>query len=514
MLCQSSLSWIARDDSPGGFLGSFSPLRLSCARHSRSRIVAASTRSRIDQVHSSSARQWLLPPGLWLLQDIVIDTPCQIDLPRASSPPCNLGQDPAAPDDACYRCRSRETGPPIQDQSIDRFKTSNCWVRIAPAGPRILPQSTHNQRRRRVFKLGETFRPLALGPFGRSLAVLRARGLEGDPSLGVDAGDGPRAATTAKLLVGVARTLLERAESFGFTNKRNGLAKRVRCKLDMPPARSCFTALNLPPDFTLPECMDYFSLSAAPNTDIWRKPPDRETTTAPILFTSLRQPFVIAEVTVTADWEMEWDQGGLVIFAGPVPRQQQQQQRPHQSTSSAQQPPQTQTQNPTQPPPPYPSLPTGRNKWVKAGLEFSAGTVNASSVSATADGADWCLSPLAPPNVPTSITSLRIKLERIGHSLWVWYQIPGLMTEHAARTPGAIGNSWRKLREVTWFFWGVEDKSVHVGVYASRPANLSMENTMWAARNGGRFTGRTDDGRGSGGAANGLVVEFEDLEIF
>ncbi|WEW61163.1 hypothetical protein PRK78_006653 [Emydomyces testavorans] len=286
----------------------------------------------------------------------------------------------------------------------------------------------------------------------------------------------------------------------------------------MPPDRSCFTPLNLPSDFTLPECMDYFTLSAAPNTDLWRKPPDRETTTAPILYTSLRHPFVIAEVTVTADWEMEWDQGGLVIFAGPAPRQQQQQQQLHrqQSTSSAQpsQPSQSQTQSQAQsvPPPPYPSLPTGPSKWVKAGLEFSAGTVNASSVSATADGADWCLSPLAPPNVSTSITSLRIKLERIDHSLWVWYQIPGLMTAHAARTPGAIGNSWRKLREVTWFFWGVEDKSVHVGVYASRPANLSMENTMWAARNGGRFLGAQDNG--GGGGANGLVVEFEELEIF
>lgn len=84
---------------------------------------------------------------------------------------------------------------------------------------------------------------------------------------------------------------------------------------------------------------------------------------------------------------------------------------------------------------------------------------------------------------------------------------------HAARTPSAIGNSWRKLREVTWFFWGVEDKSVHVGVYASRPANFSMESTMWAARNGGRMTGGVDD-RGGGGSVNGLVVEFEDLEIF
>jgi hypothetical protein len=49
--------------------------------------------------------------------------------------------------------------------------------------------------------------------------------------------------------------------------------------------------------------MEYFSLSAGPNTDLWRKPPDRDTATAPIVYTSLRQPFIIAEVTVTAeDW--------------------------------------------------------------------------------------------------------------------------------------------------------------------------------------------------------------------
>ncbi|PGH15444.1 hypothetical protein AJ79_02421 [Helicocarpus griseus UAMH5409] len=301
----------------------------------------------------------------------------------------------------------------------------------------------------------------------------------------------------------------------------------------MPPDRSCFTALNLPSNFSLPECMDFFTLAAAPNTDLWRKPPDRDTSTAPILFTSLLQPFVIAEVTVTADWEMEWDQGGLVIFAGPAPSQQTP--PPNTNHNNGNNNHNNHNINTTsqrsreqRAPPPYPHQPrhTAPCKWVKAGLEFSAGTVNASSVSATADGADWCLSPLAMPHQPTTINSLRIKLERIGHSLWVWYQLPSAVSPYPC-TPGALSDTWRKLREVTWFFWGVEDKSVHVGVYASRPANFSMSSSAWETRNGNRSAqgqtqgaggsstaNRSVDDESSGAGPDGLVVEFEDLEIF
>ncbi|KAL1961166.1 hypothetical protein VTO42DRAFT_3111 [Malbranchea cinnamomea] len=303
----------------------------------------------------------------------------------------------------------------------------------------------------------------------------------------------------------------------------------------MPPDRGCFTPVNLPPSFTLPECMDYFTLAAGPNTDLWRKPPDRDTATAPILYTSLRQPFAVAEVTVSADWEMEWDQGGLVIFAGAPPRTHRASRESSSNTNGNGRTNRNDHHNNTtnnhhnephsgtisrgvtrtSQPPPYPhSLPTTGTKWVKAGLEFSAGTVNAASVSATADGADWCLSPLAPPHTPTtspasSGNSLRIKLERIGHSLWVWYQIPSALGYGHTRTADEISSSWRKLREVTWFFWGVEDKSVHVGVYASRPANFSVADTVWAQREGMRFVGSDANLNSSK-----LVVEFEDLEIF
>ncbi|KAJ5584983.1 uncharacterized protein N7459_004783 [Penicillium hispanicum] len=255
----------------------------------------------------------------------------------------------------------------------------------------------------------------------------------------------------------------------------------------MPLDGSSFTALNLPPTFALPRCMEYFTLTAGPNTDLWRKPPNGDTSTAPIVFTSLRHPFVVAEVTVSADWEMEWDQGGLVIFAGAAP----------QSFSSD-----------------APALAAGRRlgprppcKWVKAGMEFSSGTVNASSVSATADGADWCLSPLVQSSQAPAVQSLRIKLERIGHALWIWYQVPS--ASPYALTPGAVGSTWKKLREVTWFFYGVEDKFVHVGVYASRPTNLARGETMWDAMHG-----LTLNRSSATGSEDGLVVEFEDLEIF
>ncbi|KAL1973182.1 hypothetical protein VTN31DRAFT_6724 [Thermomyces dupontii] len=252
----------------------------------------------------------------------------------------------------------------------------------------------------------------------------------------------------------------------------------------MPPDPSCFTGLNLPQSFTFPTTMEDFTLSAGPNTDLWRKPPNGDTSTAPIIFTSLQRRFVVAEVTISADWEMESDQGGLVIFAGPVPTQSIPSDTASRYRSS------------------LGSAPTC--KWVKAGMEFASGTVNASSVTATPDGADWCGFPLALPNRHTNILSLRIKLERVGHALWIWYQVPSLAPH--AHTPGAVGSTWKKLREVTWFFYGVEDKCVHVGVYASRPTNLSRTDTMWQAMHGLRID---DSTRG-----NELVVNFEDLEIF
>ncbi|OCK82976.1 hypothetical protein K432DRAFT_292115 [Lepidopterella palustris CBS 459.81] len=264
----------------------------------------------------------------------------------------------------------------------------------------------------------------------------------------------------------------------------------------MPPDSSSFTALNLS-STAVPEWMGSFTLAAPPNTDLWRKPPSRDTSTAPILYTALRNPFVAAEVTVSADWELEWDQGGLVIFAGAPPgRIGGAAAAAAAATVTAAQTTTASTTTSTttnagpdmvaqgDAPPAY-VPPAPASKWVKVGLEFCNNACHATSVCATSDGADWALTALPPHHARR--LDLRVKIERIGYALWVWYEDEV--------------SGWKKLREVTWFFWGVEDKAVRVGVYASRPANFGA--THYERRHGGPSVTQRN-----------LCVDFEGLEIF
>jgi regulation of enolase protein 1 (concanavalin A-like superfamily) len=287
----------------------------------------------------------------------------------------------------------------------------------------------------------------------------------------------------------------------------------------MPPASESFTPLNIPDD-VVPEWLGAFTLAAPPNTDLWRKPPSGDTSTAPILYTALRNPFIAAEVTVSADWELEWDQGGLVIFAGAPPGQMasvtaaattalelpdianivlDDSATPSPSTSLSQSPSidsiesfdTASTQRPAQDSGTDPQIPRGpppapASKWVKVGLEFCNNACHATSVVANCEGADWSLSAL--PAHHARRLDLRVKIERIGYALWVWYEDEMM--------------GWKKLREVTWFFWGVEDKAIRVGVYASRPANFGM--SVYDRRQGG----------GQNTGMRNLVVDFEGLEIF
>ena len=263
----------------------------------------------------------------------------------------------------------------------------------------------------------------------------------------------------------------------------------------MPPDRSCFTAVNLPQS-SIPNWMGSFTLSAPPNTDLWRKPPCQDTVTAPILYTSLRHPFVTAEVTVSADWQLEWDQAGLVIFAGAPPGQAR---NPTPTTRTGGQ---TTTSSTQCLPPPYSPPPGASTKWVKVGLEYYNNACHATSVCASSEGADWAVTSLCggpgPGVMHSDRTDLKVKLERIGYALWLSYHDM---------------NGWRKLREFTGFFYGVEDKSVRIGVWASRPANLPSSPHQTT---GGR---RTTSAAGavsptSGTADRNLCVDFEGLEIF
>ncbi|KAJ9624132.1 hypothetical protein H2203_005582 [Taxawa tesnikishii (nom. ined.)] len=321
----------------------------------------------------------------------------------------------------------------------------------------------------------------------------------------------------------------------------------------MPPSSSSFTPLNLPAS-QIPESMSSFTLSAPPNTDLWRKPPSSDTSTAPILFTALRFPFCAAEVTVSADFEYEWDQAGLCIFAGVPPGAssfpglehpnlgpevggERNPARSRQQSSNASGEAGTGAQDggewsilPAYTPP------AGGTKWVKASLELTSSQLAATSVFASGSGSDWSLTRLPSyhsdpsfsrsPSSPSSllfpypsdsgIPSLRLKLERIGYALWIYYF--------------DLQHGWTKIREVSSFFWGIEDKSVRVGVYASRPATL---NSSWSSVGLGAAPGlgigggvRSWDGRGGGGGGGGgggeigrngggrLEVGFEGLEIF
>ncbi|KAI5781259.1 hypothetical protein EDC01DRAFT_250204 [Geopyxis carbonaria] len=212
----------------------------------------------------------------------------------------------------------------------------------------------------------------------------------------------------------------------------------------MPPDSANFRYYNTPANTPVPSWLGNFVLKARSGTDLWRKP-SRDTFTAPVLYTSSPVHFFRAEVTVhiRLNTAFEWDQGGLVIFAGPPPI----------TTTS----------------PATANQPTG--KWVKAGIEYYDGRTTASSVSASSDGADWSLMDL-----PHGVNELKVRFERVDQALWVWFD---------------DGCEWKKLREVTWFFWGVDEKNVRIGVYASRPANFL-----------------------SGRPLEELVVEFEGLEIY
>jgi len=201
----------------------------------------------------------------------------------------------------------------------------------------------------------------------------------------------------------------------------------------------------------VPKDTSIFTLNARPQTTLWRRPPGTDTSTAPILYRHLRFPFVSAEVIVYAEWSLEWDQAGLVLFVG----------EPSRNNNPSDVPVTVLGDNPSARPPtisePLPPYPTAdRSRWVKFGMEYSNNLCYASVTKSTEHGCDWSLSAL--PSYQCDREDLKIKLERVGIALWLYYY--------------DIQSGWKRLREISDFFYGVDDKNVRVGVYASRPANF------------------------------------------
>ncbi|KAJ9495466.1 hypothetical protein H2202_009006 [Exophiala xenobiotica] len=264
---------------------------------------------------------------------------------------------------------------------------------------------------------------------------------------------------------------------------------------------SGFKAINVGSNFEQSEDVhEYFALQAPPNSKIQRKPAASDDVTAPMVLKRLQQSFLLAEVTVSAEFAMDHDQAGLVIFAGSLPDE-----------STPRSPASRRSSR-------YSGFGTDAHatrRWAKAGLEFARGELHAaSSVAISTCGADWSSSARMPspfsnfdPFSLTSVSSqsLRIRFERLDQSLWISYEIPNYneseMDYHLSSgygpeqpNPEELGSRWKQMREVTGFFAGVEQKgNIWVGCYASRPTDYEPTNT-WD---------EVDE----------LVAEFEDLDI-
>ncbi|KIW19404.1 hypothetical protein PV08_03699 [Exophiala spinifera] len=262
---------------------------------------------------------------------------------------------------------------------------------------------------------------------------------------------------------------------------------------------SGFKALNVGSNFEQSEDVnEYFTLHAPPNSNIQRGPASPDDVTAPMVLKRLQQSFLLAEVTVSAEFAMDHDQAGLVIFAG-APPDELISQAPASRRSSR-----YSVFNPE-------ALVTRR--WAKAGLEFARGELHAaSSVAISTCGADWSSSARMPSPFstfdPFSLTSassqsLRIRFERVDQSLWISYEIPNYtepettyyaVASEQQQNPEELGSRWKQMREVAGFFAGVEQKgNIWVGCYASRPMDYEPSNA-WD---------EVDE----------LIAEFEDLDI-
>jgi len=228
-----------------------------------------------------------------------------------------------------------------------------------------------------------------------------------------------------------------------------------------------------------------FTLSAPSGTDVWRKPPDKHAFSCPTnLYPSypLRH-FYRARLSFKGSWEREYDQGGIILLLGrkdPPPSSTaggahlsavNEEGRHHSRAPSVA----------------LPSVATGRdhaggaaraaadaakNKWIKAGVEFSHGRPWVSTVGCDR-WADWSMYPYGEPGEPAKACTIEFRREakESGTALWVY-----------AVEVDDDGNkiSERPVRELCWVFAdeaeGEEDGwTVRVGAYVCRPSKVEGE---------------------------------------
>jgi len=186
------------------------------------------------------------------------------------------------------------------------------------------------------------------------------------------------------------------------------------------------TKLNLATTMTyLP-----LTIHAPPQTDLWRKPPHTDIDNAPIYLLSAPidfHRFHTARVTVSANWNTLYDQGGLALF---IPDED-------------------------------------ITKWVKTGIEFVNEKPFVSTV-ATSRWSDWSLVPL--PESAGGKLTIQVERETKGaervESLWIY-----IVNDETGEKLG--------IREITWWFRhdvagsdkpeDEANRSLLIGVYGARP---------------------------------------------
>ncbi|KAJ9664668.1 hypothetical protein H2198_000014 [Neophaeococcomyces mojaviensis] len=239
---------------------------------------------------------------------------------------------------------------------------------------------------------------------------------------------------------------------------------------ETPNRRHEFQIINPPNDFTPPRDPElFFTLNAQPSTNlgstenVWTGNTDF---TAPMLCKRMRHPFVLAEVTIRARFEFPHDQAGIVVFMQPLPRQDR-------------------------------SNHTSRRRsfYLSSGMKrarVALELLHDNLAITTFIGKPRhplekrSSAPFLPDNDLTddgdrNDAQIRLKLERVGSSLWVWYRASSeddAEENKYAPSPAEVSRQWKKCDEIAGFFSSsLRKTAVFVGCYASRPSNLDIAGT-------------------------------------
>ncbi|KAH7068633.1 hypothetical protein FB567DRAFT_555241 [Paraphoma chrysanthemicola] len=187
-----------------------------------------------------------------------------------------------------------------------------------------------------------------------------------------------------------------------------------------------------------------FTLSAPPDTDIWRKPPSHNAFNAPThpstLPTYPLSTFQRAKLTFTlppATQLRQYDQAGLLLHFTK------------------------------------PGLAPNQTKWIKTGIEFYYGKPYVATVGCDT-WADWSLTPDPAFDVndanarPGATIEIRREKDVLGKSLWVYLIVKDAQGKEERRP----------VREVTWALAEEQGWEVGVGGYVCRPTTEGGEGEL------------------------------------